>query len=78
MAMGKRKSEQAPLWIAATELPMSPGHPFYARLNAILEAAGFDAFVEAVSRLLRAGDGAARPGAGALLPAAAGRVLRGD
>ena len=46
MAMGKRKSEQAPLWIAATELPMSPGHPFYARLNAILEAAGFDAFVE--------------------------------
>ena len=46
MAMGKRKSEQAPMWVAATELPLSPGHPFYVRLNAILDAAGFDRFVE--------------------------------
>ena len=46
MAMGKRKSEQAPLWIATTELPVSPGHPFYRRLNEILDAAGFDRFVE--------------------------------
>src|SRR6058998_851387 len=46
MAMGKRTSEQAPLWIPTTELPMSPGHPFYVRLNEILEAAGFDRFVE--------------------------------
>jgi len=46
MAMGKRKSEQAPLWIPTTELPVSPGHPFYVRLNAILDAAGFDRFVE--------------------------------
>lgn len=46
MAMGTRKSEQAPLWIATTDLPLSPGHPFYARLNAILDGAGFDAFVE--------------------------------
>ena len=44
--MGKRKSEQAPLWIPTTELPMSPGHPFYVRLNEILDAAGFDRFVE--------------------------------
>ena len=44
--MGKRTSEQAPLWIPTTELPMSPGHPFYVRLNEILEAAGFDRFVE--------------------------------
>ncbi len=50
MAMGKRKSEQAPLWIPTTELPMSPGHPFYVRLNEILEAAGFDRFVEAQCR----------------------------
>ena len=35
------------LVIAASDLPMSPGHPFYARLNAILDAAGFDHFVEA-------------------------------
>ena len=46
MAMGKRKSEQAPMWIATTELPVSPGHPFYRRLNEILDAAGFDRFVE--------------------------------
>jgi transposase len=46
MAMGKRKSEQAPLWIATTELPVSPGHPFYRRLNEILDAAGFARFVE--------------------------------
>ena len=44
--MGKRKSEQAPMWIAATELPVSSGHPFYVRLNEILDAAGFDQFVE--------------------------------
>ena len=50
MAMGKRKSEQAPLWISTTELPVSPGHPFYVRLNEILDAAGFDRFVEAQCR----------------------------
>ena len=44
--MGKHKSEQAPLWIPTTELPVSPGHPFYVRLNGILDAAGFDRFVE--------------------------------
>src|ERR687897_2637378 len=46
MAMGKRKSEQAPIWIPTTELPVSPGHPFYARLNTILDEAGFDRFAE--------------------------------
>jgi len=50
MAMGKRTSEQAPLWIPTTELPVSPGHPFYVRLNEILDAAGFDRFVEAQCR----------------------------
>src|SRR5262245_55542016 len=39
MAMGKRKSEQPPLWVPTTELPVSPGHPFYARLSAILDEA---------------------------------------
>jgi hypothetical protein len=47
MAMGKRAREQAPMWISTTDLPVSPGHPFYARLNAILDAAGFDRFAEA-------------------------------
>jgi len=47
MAMGKRKSKQAPMWIPTTDLPVSPGHPFYTRLNTILDEAGFDRFVEA-------------------------------
>jgi transposase len=46
MAMGKRKSEQTPMWVPTTELPVSPGHPFYTKLNAILEEAGFDRFAE--------------------------------
>ena len=46
MAMGKRKSEQAPMWVPTTDLPASPGHPFYARLNTILDEAGFDRFAE--------------------------------
>jgi transposase len=46
MAMGKRKSEQTPMWVATTALPVSPGHPFYTKLNAILEASGFDRFAE--------------------------------
>ena len=45
--MGIRDPEQPPLWIAASDLPVSPGHPFYTRLNAVLEADRFDAFVEA-------------------------------
>jgi len=34
------------MWVATAELPKSPGHPFYTRLNALLAAAGFDRFVE--------------------------------
>ena len=44
--MGIRQSEQASLWVASGELPKSPGHPFYTRLNALLDAADFDRFVE--------------------------------
>jgi transposase len=46
MAMGRRKRRQASLWVAASDLPSSAGHPFYSRLNRVLEAAGFDGFVE--------------------------------
>jgi transposase len=44
--MGTRETDQPPLWIATSDLPASPGHPFYARLNAVLDAHGFDRFVE--------------------------------
>jgi transposase len=47
MAMGRRKAEtQAPLFVAADNLPRSPGHPFYQKLNEILAEAKFDSFVE--------------------------------
>ncbi len=46
MAMGTRQSEQGSLWVATAELPKSLGHPFYTRLNALLDAADFDRFVE--------------------------------
>jgi len=34
------------MWVATAELPKSPAHPFYTRLNTLLEAADFDRFVE--------------------------------
>src|ERR671918_124679 len=46
MAMGTRETEQSVLWVATSDLPKSPGHPFYTRLNALLDADGFDRFVE--------------------------------
>lgn len=47
MAMGTRKKRerQEPLWYGS-ELPTAPGHPFYSRLNAVLEKADFDRFCE--------------------------------
>lgn len=47
MAMGTRKKRerQEPLWYRS-ELPEAPGHPFYRRLNQVLDRAGFDGFCE--------------------------------
>ena len=49
MSMGRRKDRaRTPgLWIATNELPSTGGHPFYQRLNRILDDHEFDAFVEA-------------------------------
>jgi transposase len=44
--MGKRRQQQPSMWVHVADLPMGAGHPFYRRLNAELEGAGFDAFVE--------------------------------
>jgi transposase len=48
MALGKRKSEQQSAWVATTDLPKSPGHPFYKKLNRVLAEAGFDAWLESL------------------------------
>src|SRR5919109_1044199 len=61
MALGKRQPKQQDLWIAAPELPTAPGHPFYQKLNALLDEAGFDPFVEDLCRPYYA-DGVGRPG----------------
>src|SRR5215468_10485996 len=47
MAMGTRKKRerQEPLWYGS-ELPAAPGHPFYNRLNEVLDQVGFDRFCE--------------------------------
>jgi transposase len=61
MALGKRQPKQQELWIAAPQLPPAPGHPFYQKLNALLDEAGFDRFVEDRCRPYYA-DGVGRPG----------------
>jgi hypothetical protein len=48
MAMGSRRrhAKQASMWVATQDLPRSAAHPFYARLNQILDQHDFDGFVE--------------------------------
>ena len=48
MAMGTRKhrERQEQLWITHGELAVAPGHPFYKRLNQLLDGEKFDAFCE--------------------------------
>ncbi len=49
MGMGTRKDRQRQeqLWVTHTELVSGPGHPFYKRLNRLLDAEEFDEFCEA-------------------------------
>jgi transposase len=46
MALGRQGERQADLMVGWAELPRSPGHAFYDRLQAILVEAGFDRFAE--------------------------------
>ena len=48
MALGTRKQRerQESLWVAKQELPASVSHPFYERLNGLLDAEKFDTFAE--------------------------------
>lgn len=61
MALGKRKREEQESWVATSDLPTSPGHPFYQKLNGLLAEAGFDAYVEKLSEPHYAKD-VGRPG----------------
>jgi transposase len=46
MAMGRESDRQSDLMMTWAEMPPSPGHVFYDRLQEVLIAAGFDGFVE--------------------------------
>ena len=48
------------MWVPTADLPKSAGHPFYERLNRVLDDAGFDAFVEPQCASFYA-DGVGRP-----------------
>ena len=46
MALGRQGERQADLIVGWAELPRSPGHAFYDRLQTVLREAGFDGFAE--------------------------------
>jgi IS5 family transposase len=46
MGMGKRKPTQETLFITHNDLPRSAGHPFYVKVNQLLDEAGFDRWLE--------------------------------
>jgi transposase len=50
MAMGRQTGHQGEMILTWDELPRSPGHVFYDRLQEVLRAAGFDAVVEDLCR----------------------------
>jgi transposase len=63
MAMGKRRrhATQASMWVATQDLPQTAAHPFYARLNQILDQHDFDRHVEGLCQPFYA-DEVGRPG----------------
>src|SRR5215210_6165008 len=46
MAMGRQRDRQGDVMVMWSEMPRSPGHVFYDRLQEVLVGAGFDGFVE--------------------------------
>jgi transposase len=63
MAMGRRKRRvrQEELWTATAALPVGASHPFYQRLNQILDDKKFDEYVERICAEFYAGE-VGRPG----------------
>src|SRR2546427_2860345 len=72
MAMGTRKDQeqQEEMWIPQAWLAKGVSHPFYQRLNQLLEECRFDEFVERRCRRVFSGErGGAPLGAGGEFPA---------
>ena len=62
---GQLQEKQEEIWIANGELARSPGHPFYQRLNDLIDSVKFDLFVEGLCRkfyALRMGRPSLAPG----------------
>lgn len=55
MGTRKHRQRQEKLWIAAEEISTPASHPFYARVNEILDEARFDEFVEGQCQKFYAG-----------------------
>jgi hypothetical protein len=62
MAMGKRQrhAKQASIRVATQDLPRSAAHPFYTRLNQIVDDDHFDDYVEGLCQRFYADDGRPR------------------
>ena len=59
--MGKRqRQKQTSMWVATHDLPRSAAHPFYTRLNQMLDRHDFDGYVEGLCQRFYADEG--RPG----------------
>ena len=66
MTMGQQKDRQGDLMVSWSEMPRSPGHVFYDRLQSVLIEGGFDGFAEAACQAYyaaRMGRLRCRPGA---------------
>ena len=50
MAMGHQKDRQGDLMVSWSEMPRSPGHVFYDRLQSVLIEGGFDSFAESTCK----------------------------
>ena len=61
MALGHRIPNELPAVIATADLVPAPAHPFYQRLNRVLQEADFDSFVEDLCHPYYA-EGLGRPG----------------
>src|SRR6478672_8887642 len=59
MAMGKRKrhAKQRSMWVATQDLPRSAAHPFYTRLNQVLDEYDFAGSVEGLCERFYADEG---------------------
>ena len=60
MGKRRRRAKQTSMWVATQDLPRSAAHPFYVRLNQILDEHDFDGFVEGLCARFYADEG--RPG----------------